>query len=136
MNYIQEQFLPYKESLELKKLGFNEECFFIRIKEDPFNLYNCSDYEDFPENKDKEIGTPLYQQAFDWFLEKHDLNGWVDCNKEENWIWTINFVKYGDYIQSDDHIEDLENLPEFYNTKKEAQLACIQQLIKLVKEKQ
>lgn len=141
MSKITEQFVPYKQAKELKELGFKFD----------FTDYNLSPYAKYVEGYPEEglrgvwldentpsqgyIYAPLYSQAFDWFREKYNLNPWIDCNSDKKWLWTINFIEVGDYIQSDDWLEELENLPDSYETFQEAQLACLDKLIELVNEK-
>lgn len=123
------EFVPYQESLELKELGFDEPCFgeyrtwdsdkpWLQIYQ---HLDGCStdpaDYEYTSKAK-----APLYQQAFRWFREEHNLmvtishvsvHGWFYRVLEKNSGWYGGNVKY----------EDTE-------------LACLRKLIEIVKEKQ
>ena len=52
---MNKEFIPYEQALELKELGFDEECF----------TYNDN-------SKIFRAGV-LYQQAFKWFREKYGL---------------------------------------------------------------
>lgn len=46
---------------------------------------------------------PTQSELQTWIRKKHNLNIWIDCGIfGEKWIWTINFMNKGDYIQSDD----------------------------------
>lgn len=73
---LESEFIPYKEALALKDLGFDEPCFgrYQKLhKNDSFNYYrNRGISEDNRSKnssltKDSEIVTaPLYQQAFRW----------------------------------------------------------------------
>jgi len=66
-------FVPYEISTKLKEKGFNEPC---------FASYDI-DGENLMTNNDGSLGrnseilygiyTPLYQQAIDWFREKHSI---------------------------------------------------------------
>lgn len=73
---------------------------------------------------------PTHAIAIEWLRANFSINIWIDCNKEEKWIWTVNIIKDGEYIQSDDWIEDLENLPDYYNTPKEAISAAFDYVLK------
>lgn len=105
------EFIPYEQALELKELGFNEQC---------FAYYDCERDLIVVRGKTKfltcEFAVPLYQQAFRWFREKHDLHCYVE--KEKLYDAIVDF----DYIDS-------------YNTYEEAELACLKKLIEIVKNK-
>jgi hypothetical protein len=64
---MNEFFLPYKESLALQELGFNE---------DVFEWYD-TETEDFCDIM-KEVRAPLYQQAFKFFRNKYKLECCID----------------------------------------------------------
>ena len=77
----QQEFIPYEQALELKELGFDEECFGyydtegLEVSSDwYFNPHNKNSL--FPEpytTNNPKISAPLYQQAFRWFREKYNL---------------------------------------------------------------
>jgi hypothetical protein len=117
---MNKEFIPYEQALELKELGFDEPCYY--------------DYNFGGEITNKwAIGlvpAPIYQQAFRWFREKHGLFGCIDlqvCNPP-HWFIRIDKIEINDYLY---HSED-ENIQ--YNTYEDAQLNCIKQLIKTIKE--
>lgn len=60
---MNKEFIPYKQALELKELGFDE---------DVFEWFD-TETKDFCDVM-KEVKAPLYQQAFRWFREKHNLH--------------------------------------------------------------
>jgi len=106
-------FIPYEQALALKELGFNEPC---------FGLYAppCKDvflqHYGLLSAKEQALA-PLYQQALRWFREKHGLNYVIV--KAESWFYTINGC----------------NTQEGFNTYEEAELACLNKLIEIVKKK-
>ena len=59
------QFVPYELSLKLKNIGFNEPCF-GGWDDDKIWYYHP--------DSDIIVDAPLWQQAFDWFREKHSLH--------------------------------------------------------------
>jgi hypothetical protein len=123
---MKKEFIPYELALELKKLGFDEPC---------FGFYDESLY--FP-NNENQYGTfcnqpldvpscsaPLYQQAFRWFREKYNIDGFVR-------IEPLN-EKYGFVIYN----REKDNFKEFsadYNSVEEAELACLNKLIEILKQ--
>jgi len=89
---MNKEFIPYEQALELKTLGFDEPCLAHLIGFGDGTIENGKyviNYQqvfypnDFIKSDDKaeELGlhpfgickVPLYQQAFRWFREKHDL---------------------------------------------------------------
>jgi hypothetical protein len=88
---MEKEFVPYEQAINLKELGFNESCFGYYINgylqginlgmeelggKKPyyqrfgFHTITPSDIED-PFNL--VVVAPLYQQTFDWFLEKYNI---------------------------------------------------------------
>jgi hypothetical protein len=63
---MKKEFVPYEQALELEKLGFDEPCI---ATHGYLELYINTD--------DGHLKAPLYQQAFRWFREKHNLIGGV-----------------------------------------------------------
>lgn len=122
---MNKEFIPYEQALELKELGFNEECLasYICHKEIRFDIQEQSGIRWYSvKNSEFEGGEhcaiPLYQQAFRWFREKHD---------------SFLFSDYGKFP----HITIIQNLMfEYANmTYEEAELACLKKLIEVVKTK-
>jgi hypothetical protein len=99
--------------------------------------------ENFIGNKDlytQFIAAPLYQQAFRWFRNEYNLvcvvtNDDGDIEYDNlRYIWDIRVATY-----SFDDMEDEENAcisQDSYKTYEEAELACLIELIKIVKNKQ
>lgn len=108
-------FIPNKEALELKTLGFDAE--------------KCSK---------QDIGlclAPTYSQAFRWFREKHKLHCWVGCKTLDNGE-TV-YIGNGRTIPNtliDGFVIDI--IPyEPKPTPEEAELACLKKIIEIVKNK-
>ena len=69
---MNKEFIPYEQALELKELGFNENCLaFYNFEERLMPI--DTDFTNFRELSDDLIKAPLYQQAFRWFREKHNI---------------------------------------------------------------
>ena len=133
-----QEFIPYKQALELKELGFDEKCYghydsvgFLNTIEDYARLsanildmiskeYNSISYM-------KEIcSAPLYQQAFRWFEYKGYRN-YVASNQfggKVNYWFAITPPEELTYSDTKGR-----------TTKEEAELACLKQLIKITKNK-
>jgi hypothetical protein len=61
---MNKEFIPYEQALELKELGFDEECLKKQYHHEN-DLVNVH----FPNDLDCQI--PLYQQAFRWFRNQY-----------------------------------------------------------------
>ncbi len=116
---MNKEFIPYEQALELKELGFDEKC---------FQIYNHNGFYDGWSNIPKHlmktfIDAPLYQQAFRWFREKHNLKSCImfRTNMEDN-------KEYYDWL-----IKGQEVVYRHFNTYEKAELACLKELIKIIK---
>ena len=119
---MNKEFTTYEQALALKELGFNDKCFgYYRLdrKDNQFKLIqsHCSDgfY-----NFDELCLTPLYQQAFRWFREKYDLSSWISGRNTMGFSYTID-SSVGNFV---------------YNTYEEAESACLDKLIEIVRHTQ
>jgi hypothetical protein len=113
---MEKEFVPYEEALALKELGFNEDCLGMF---DEYKEFNCLGIPHNANILQGCISRPLYQQAFRWFRDK---NYEVYYSKKEG---NITFkIEYGhwDYISTKSFLD-----------YEEAELECLKQLIKLVK---
>ena len=125
------EFIPYELALELKQLGFDEPCLAwfsdrnIRI----VGVEGCV-VSSLPINSnfnedDEFVSAPTYSQAFRWFREKHKLIAGIFPNNHSlqdnvSYIGYVGKFKKGNV--------------EVYETYEEAELGCLRDLIKLVKE--
>jgi len=120
-------FCPYEQALSLNELGFDEPCFMIYY--DGTNELRGSIH--FLYSRD--IKAPLYQQAFRWFRSKysicveiHQTTDWEEDN--ESWSFVIFKYRLGNNDGMVNSIID-------YDTYEEAELACLDKLIDIVKNK-
>ena len=109
-------FTLYPEALALKELGFDEPCFGYYFNKQ-LSFGARTSYGEVVE-------APLYQQAFRWFREKCDLFG------------QVNIRTYFIYDISNDDSKMVKRYDKLLTTYEEAELACLQHLIKIVKEQQ
>ena len=117
---MNKEFVKYEQALALKELGFDEPCFgwynpqvnYKKVTTDKYWAFHLTgEWENFKP-------APLYQQAFRWFREKYNLHYVIV--KAESWFYTINGC----------------NTQEGFNTYEEAEQACLDKLIEIVKNKQ
>jgi hypothetical protein len=69
-------FVHYEEALELKELGFNEPCFGYHSKDN--GVLNGNIFTGMVYDYQSLLLAPLYQQAFRWFRDNHELDGFVE----------------------------------------------------------
>jgi hypothetical protein len=130
---MEKEFVPHELALALKELGFDEPCLAwfsdrsIRI----VGVNGCA-LSSLPVNSnfdgnDEFVTAPLYSQAFKWFREKYDLKSFIQPLKNDDDI-DIYVFAYG--------IEEIEHNDLDYLIHEEAELACLKNLIEIVKQKQ
>jgi hypothetical protein len=142
---MKNEFIPYEQALELKELGFDEPCLAHLIgfgdgtKEN--GRYKISQQQVFypndtsPDDKAEELGlhpfvmcgVPLYQQAFRWFREKHNLD--ISINTVYSKYNEILSRKYSGVIDNEGVFTNVG----FYDTYEEAELTCLKKMIEMVK---
>jgi len=158
---MNKEFITYKQALALKELGFDEECIASYDNEghfkDPFE-YNSEETDGYVTNsslKDPKnfnassnpallknylnnsfTAAPLYQQAFRWFREKYNLRGFIgfrpnvkqfDCHVYDMSLSGKEYVKQRT-------MEEFNKDPKV-GTYEEAEQACLNKLIEIVKNK-
>jgi hypothetical protein len=119
-------FLPYKESIKMKELGFDEPCLghWTNIDNQPEFSYNKkpTKYSKMFTKKSPHCVAPLYQEAFDWFTEQ-GLFSYIDRK------YTTGKYEYEYLITTDSR----GNRNVFgFETKRLAETACINELAKLL----
>ena len=112
------EFVKYEQALALKELGFDEPCltsynengkiFKVWKNEIVMGITKCS--------------APLYQQAFRWFREKHQLQHEIVYDMSDDLINKV----YVYTIFGTDRSEE-------YKTYEEAESACLDKLIEIIK---
>jgi len=122
---MEKEFVPYTESLALKEIGFDEECLGYYFNKQ-LSFGAKTSYGEVVE-------APLYQQAFDWFEKTHSIfvQRMIDTNVNEimDITYTIKSWKFPP-------IEiKFENSYDCFD-KNKSELACLKELIELVKQKQ
>tara|TARA_R110000822_G_scaffold2004_13_gene9617 strand:+ start:7563 stop:7937 length:375 start_codon:yes stop_codon:yes gene_type:complete len=124
---MNKEFIPYEQALELKELGFDEECLAFYHK-GLLRQANCQG------SIDQTICTPLYQQAFRWFRENHGLipNIMPLCKGGEDHISIYDWEIYSS-TSNKGWEEEVE--VGYVDTQEEAELACLKKLIEIAKEK-
>lgn len=125
-----DEFVPYEEACAIKKLGFNEPCFFAFDK----CTMRCSDlrtdeqrFRGVNYNSSQYVSQPTYSQCFKWFRKTYKLSSHVDL-KELNHLGEIYYYKIVNFA---DIINDSTTLIMEFKSHEEAELTCLQKLIKI-----
>ena len=127
---MEKEFIPYEQAMALKELGFDEPCIgwynpqvnYKKVTTDRYWAFHLTgEWENFKPS-------PLYQQAFRWFREKYELEGITQQAEDFAWYkWKIS--QYNE--DGKKYVADWYE----YETYEEAELACLEKLIEIVKEK-
>jgi len=146
---MNKEFVTYEQALALKELGFNEKSLAYWFNETPLNPEGqCLVYYQKPYDNIKITNgvireyswAPLYQQVFKWFREKHGL--YIHFAPEFymtginfNWqiLWYLPKEKWTEYVVSDGTMLFGDNGE--YPTQEDAENACLDKLIEIVKNK-
>jgi hypothetical protein len=116
---MDKEFVSYEQALALKELGFDEECFgYYVITTLLITTDNVYDSKEIPV-----IKAPLKQQVFRWFREKYEAYATITTETGEG-------LYHHFIIQGNDAFPTFSKI---YYTYEEAETACIDKLIELVK---
>ena len=137
------EFVPYNQALELKELGFDKRCFLCYSKEG--ELSNAMTLDKTELNNIGFILAPTFSQAFRFFREKYNLRNSImdfdfiiDKRIGIKWDYEISIIgsnkldENGNYKVLVDYSIDDETRE--FKTYEEAELACLQKLIQIVKD--
>lgn len=143
---MEKEFLPYKQALALKELGFDKPCVAHFTKDFPTDKPYILVCEDKSKNQDvnKMSGygvclAPLYQQCFRFFREEYKLSCSIeltDNSRHYYFNFTIYDSKNRDY-NDEDCFDSCKRLYDNrkYSTYEEAELECLKKLIEIVKNR-
>jgi hypothetical protein len=125
---MEKQFIPYEQALKLKELGFDEPVFGLyapKIK--TVFLHLCGVV-----TAKEQVPAPLWQQAFDWFRDTHNLTWEHQSDDGQIQIYV------GDITYPDSSLEFFKSIEVEYEKYSEsfqtARLECLKKLIEIVKQ--
>ena len=127
---MEKEFIPYEQALALKELGFDEPCFMTYLNgklDKEIFLFNHSIRS---HSTQEFVSAPLYQQAFRWFREKHELISSIYQLSVNVKSGLSSFEYMIDKLNNLGLSQFIEDFP--YNTYEEAEIACLENLIELV----
>jgi len=122
---MEKEFIPYQQALDLRELGFNQPCFGWWFADEEMLIIDKSTKS----TSENIIQAPTFSQAFRWFREVYGL----DCFIDKGGIKGI----YHAFVGGSEHgflYGNNGNRPSEF-TYEEAELECLEKLIKIVKEK-
>ena len=133
---MENEFVPHQQSLELKDLGFDKPCFGYYVKGDEYE--NWTFYReggtffasDFPEH----ILAPTFSQAFRFFRKKYKLDSSIGSFCLEEFTPCIKNNRSEILYPISNVLSNGKRNTWEYDTYEEAELACLIQLIKIVKD--
>jgi hypothetical protein len=144
---MNKEFIPYTEALALKKLGFDEDCFAIWSGIDELNfsitdtirLYSSEFRIDGNQSSkfyvndfnSLRVAAPTFSQAFRWFSEKQEIEGFVHKSIEGNYYFVIKRIGNNE----SNMYEFTKTSPKTFDTYEEAELECLKKLIEIVENK-
>lgn len=121
---MEKEFVPHDLALDLAKLNFNEKCFGYYGIQNELKIEISSNLDTNLTRRDF-YAAPTYSQAFRWFREKYNMNHSIILHE------TTFSNDYQYLVLSNDN----EFVEVGYTTHEEAELACLQKLIEIVKTK-
>ena len=124
---MEKEFVPYDLALELKELGFNEECFaWYNMSQDNLCFFGNDCCADMYAGEKSRPEAPLYQQAFRFFREKYGLH-YIICKNIQMDGYGYREVILLPYME--------ENENTVFKTYEEAELECLKKLIEIMSNK-
>ena len=121
---MNKEFIPYEQALELKQLGFQEEC--VGLYDVQKRLFNRGTYK-FVE-KETNVLAPLYQQAFRWFRKNNGLYSSILPKKS----YPDNYVSGVEWYVTICGGDGVEIGPDGTYDYQEAEIVCLKKLIEIV----
>ena len=136
---MKEEFVNYEQALSLKELGFDEPCLGWFMKINPLGkeflpsimfdkVLNQNQVSVFG---DKNCSAPLKQQVFRWFRENHKIEAVIACFYSKRLGVSYKEREYHCHIIRD----GITTKGPKYKTHENAESACIDKLIEIVKNK-
>jgi len=125
---MKSQFISYKQAIEIKELGFDEDCFLYWYKANNGYILVKEKKQTFQQY----ILAPTFSQAFRFFRDKK-LSDYCICRYQGR---NDGGIYYYYVINHDFGIEETKHYKEGFFSYEEAESACLDKLIEIIKTKQ
>jgi hypothetical protein len=127
---MEEHFVNYNQALALRELGFDEPCFgfYDDIDKQFYQIHSQASIINNVKNISK---SPLKSQVFKWFRDEYKIEAVVACYYSKILGISYEERQYHCHIVRD----GITTKGPKFKTYEEAESACIDKLIELVKEK-
>ena len=125
----EKEFVPYNLALKLKELGFNEPCLsgYNDRREPTVTVHvqgrNVDTFNYYERQSQYFVLRPTFSQVFRWFEKNHTLKCWVE--------WGSEYLELANYQDS----FGIKHFISEHGTKEEAEVACLEKLIKILETK-
>lgn len=133
---INKDFVPYELALELKNIGFDDECLGWYWTSDA-KILNLGSLYKWCKKPERFLAVPTYSQAFRFFREKYDIHYSINRERSQHdHKWGYNWSLYNHSGLFDEYLTSHPDAPAGeweFETHEEAELACLAKMIGLVK---
>lgn len=126
---MSKEFVPYELAIKLKELGFDEGCLDQYTSNGEFSKLKVGFIVKNQLLTKLSCSSPLYQQAFRWFRDVKLSDSYIYRYQDR----TDGSINFGYSIIHDYGIEECRFIKENYFSYEEAELACLEKLIEIVK---
>lgn len=136
---MNKEFVSYEQGLALKELGFDESCVMYWRPEmdgsmhlwhhDDAYFWDATGSNNSDNAKWVTCTAPLYQQAFRWFREKYKLIAYPQWRIDNTWDITIQQLDGYGLLSGQTTLSVIKK-----STYEEAESACLDKLIQLLKD--
>jgi hypothetical protein len=139
---MEKEFIPYEQALAMSDLGFDEDClacYALRHNDKTETALWMNDQWDTTDTQAwiENCHAPLYQQAFRWFREKHNLIFQITYELNGNYAVTFHKTteEYRNKLRGmiDSRLGCHEQLVDMYSYE-EAEIKCLKKLIELAQK--
>ncbi len=133
---MDKEFIPYEHALVLKELGFDEQCMRYYSSKNggllvlPQRISTMHNTKNSSVEKEYYCSAPLYQQAFRWFREKHNLD--VTFRKMD-YGTESQFTGYYFSVYRGNELIDIHGADKKCKAYEDSELECLKKLIELCK---
>lgn len=146
---MKNQFASYEISLKLKELGFDEECLACyypwsstdqEFQLPPNRIANKFNKEFINAKAINGCATPLWQQAIDWFREKHDIDIVITPDSDSQCRiplrkYFVTFWKYHNGISVQPQLMRKDDIISYFVNPNNAREQAILKAIELINER-